>query len=218
MAFHETRLPIEIERGAIGGPGFKTTVTPLGSGFEQRNIEWSAIRGEWDIGYGLIDRDTNVFISEASIDALLNFFYAREGRAHGFRFRDWMDFTVGDSDNPTTDNQSIGTGDAAKLTFQTFKRYSSGGIDYDRTLTKLVSGKVVVLLDNVVQADPGDYSVNLNTGLITFVSAPGAGVDVQIALEFDVPVRFDTDQMAMALEFFETGSWPNIPLVEVRIV
>ncbi len=53
--FHEVRMPIDVERGAVGGPGFKTRVLPLESGFEQRNIDWSDTRGEWDLSYGLMN-------------------------------------------------------------------------------------------------------------------------------------------------------------------
>lgn len=215
MAFHDTRLPVDIERGALGGPGFKTEITPLGSGKEQRNIDWARTRGEWDIGYGLMAQDSELL--EATIDALQAFFYTREGRAHTFRFKDWSDFRVGDYLNPTTSNQSIGTGDGDETVFQPFKRYSDGGIDYDRPLTHLVSGRVVVLLDDVVQTEGVDYTVSLTTGIITFISdAPGGGVDVQIALEFDVPVRFDTDRLQLNLTMFERGSWENIPIVEVK--
>lgn len=35
--------------------------------------------------------------------------------------------------------------------------------------------------------------------------------------DFDVPVRFDTDELALSLDSFNTGSWNNIPLIEVRI-
>jgi len=215
---------LRLSEGRSGGPGFNTTVTPLKSGFEQRNIDWSEVRGKWDIGYGLVDRETNMFISEASIDALLAFFYAREGRAHGFRFRDWIDFNIGDPDNPTTDNQEIGQGDDTTVIFSSFKRYTSVVV-YDRPIKKLVTARFHLLIENVEKTEGPDYSVDINTGIFTFVTAPastgGSGVGgaeiVQLATEFDVPVRFDTDQMAMALEFFDTGSWPNIPILELRI-
>ena len=40
MAFHNVQLPEEVERGAQGGPQFKTTVFTLSSGYEKRNVEW----------------------------------------------------------------------------------------------------------------------------------------------------------------------------------
>ena len=216
MAFHNTRLPVDIERGALGGPGFKTEITPLGSGKEQRNIEWARIRSEWDIGYGMMEEDS--LLLEATISNVLSFFYTREGRAHTFRFKDWIDFRIGDYQNAVADNQSIGTGDAAQTVFPIFKRYSDGGIDYDRPIELLVVGRVVVLVDNVVQTITTDYTIDNLTGIITFTggSIPGAGADVQVALEFDVLVRFDVDKLLLNLTMFERGSWENIPIIEIK--
>lgn len=214
MAFHDVRLPIDIERGALGGPGFKTTVTPLTSGQEQRNIDWDKTRGSWDVGYGLMKQDD--ISLDATVDIILAFFYARQGRAHGFRFRDWSDFKVGDFSNPTTDNQSIGTGDDSTVAFQIFKRYSSGGVDYDRNITAVVASTFAVLIDDVLQTETTHYTIDLLTGIVTFVTAPAAAEDVQVALEFDVPVRFDTDIMNLNVEIFDSGAWPNIPILELK--
>jgi uncharacterized protein (TIGR02217 family) len=32
-----------------------------------------------------------------------------------------------------------------------------------------------------------------------------------------VPVRFDTDELALSMDSFDAGSWNSIPLIEVRI-
>ncbi|MEE8608993.1 MAG: DUF2460 domain-containing protein [Nitrospiraceae bacterium] len=221
MAFHDVRLSDDIERGAVGGPRFKTRVLQLESGFEQRNIDWENTRGEWDISYGLMSMEDIAL--ETNVHDIRDFFYAREGRAHGFRFKDWSDFEIGDFTSPTTDNQQIALGDDATTVFTVFKRYSSGGIDYDRTIKKLVDTTVVVLLDNVVQVSGVTVDVNLAT--ITFDVAPastggtGPGGEeiVGIATEFDVPVRFDDDQLNINVALFNVGSIPAIPLKELRI-
>lgn len=222
MAFHDIRLPSDIERGAVGGPMFKTTVLELSSGFEKRNIDWSQTRGEWDVGYGLLNKFEQA-AGDLDINELTAFFYTQEGRAHSFRFKDWADFAIGNFSDPVNDHQDIGLGDDARVDFQAFKRYISGATTYDRTITKLLSN-LVVLLDNVVQIITTDYTVNLNTGVITFVTAPastggtGPGGEevVAIATEFDNHVRFDTDQLQINMEIFNVGSWPNIPIVELR--
>lgn len=201
MAFDEVRLPGCIERGASGGPGFKTTIITLSSGFEKRNQDWSETRGSWDIGYGIKTTD--------DLDALIAFFYARRGRARGFRFKDWSDYIL--------KKQAIGIGDAANDDYQLFKRYTSGGQDYDRVLTKIVSGTELVYVNDVLQ--PGsNYTINYNTGLITFgaMHIPGIGAIVSASAEFDVPVRFDIDKLGITMQQFDQGAIPQITLVELK--
>ena len=221
--FHNIKLPDDIEKGAVGGPRFKTTVLTLESGFEKRNIDWAQARGQWDIGYGIMTKEDPI-VQFATLDVIRDFFYARQGRAHSFRFKDWSDFDIGDKDNPTVMNQAIGLGDDANTIFQIFKEYTSGGITYNRPVTKIVTGTISVLIEDVVQTDPGDYTVDLNTGIITFVVAPastgGSGAGgaeiVQVACEFDVHVRFDIDQLQTNLEVYNAGAIPQIDIAELR--
>lgn len=35
--------------------------------------------------------------------------------------------------------------------------------------------------------------------------------------EFDVPCRFDTDEMGVSLEFYNSSNWQNIPIVELQL-
>jgi uncharacterized protein (TIGR02217 family) len=39
---------------------------------------------------------------------------------------------------------------------------------------------------------------------------------VTAGFQFDVPVRFDTDQISINLSHFAAGEIPDIPLIEVR--
>lgn len=221
MTFHDVRLPIDVERGAVGGPRFKTRVLELESGFEQRNIDWANTRAEYDISYGLMNMEDNAL--ETNVHALRDFFFTREGRAHGFRFKDWADYQIGDSDNPTVTNQVLAFGDDATTVFQVFKRYTSGGVNYDRTIRKLVAGTVSVLLDGVVQSS--GVTVDVNAATVTFDVAPastgGTGPSseevVAIACEYDVPVRFDDDHLGINILVFSAASIPAIPLKELRI-
>jgi uncharacterized protein (TIGR02217 family) len=83
-----------------------------------------------------------------------------------------------------------------------------------RTIVKPVTGAVHIYLDSVEQL--ADWSVDATTGLITFTTPPAQDVDVTVDFEFDVPVRFDTDHMAVTIETYKLHRWQQIPIVELR--
>lgn len=202
--FVEERLPEEVERGAVGGPMFKTIITPLASGHEQRNISWSQSRAEWDIGYGLSHLKPGK--SQSYLNQVIAFFYARRGRAVGFRFKDWTDYEVEDV--------TIGVGDTSTVDFQAVKIYNEGGLaTYTRILSKLVTGTVVVKIDGTPTVA---FTVDVDTGIITMDTAPAGGEVISLTCEFDVPVRFDVDKLDVTAITQSAGSIGSIPIVEVR--
>ena len=52
--------------------------------------------------------------------------------------------------------------------------------------------------------------------MITFATAPAAGVIVRAGFLFDVPVRFELDRVDIACTAFKASDVPSIPLVEIR--
>ena len=207
MAFHEIRFPVEIARGARGGPERRTQIVTTASGHEERNQLWVNSRRRYDAGYGIRSRN--------DIDSILSFFEERRGRFHGFRFRDRADFKscVPDDDIAPTD-QALATGDGAVTSFQLVKQYGSAFAPWTRDIVKPVDGTVVIALDGVAQG-PG-WSVDVATGIVSFDVAPGSGVAVTAGFEFDVPVRFDADFLEIDLATFKAGAIPSSPLIEVR--
>lgn len=202
MAFLNVRLPVHVEQGAKGGPGFLTTVNGLQSGEEQRNIEWSQQRCEFDVSYGVDTKQT--------YNTIRAFFYAMRGKAHGFRFKDWGDYEV--------EEGLIGVGDDATFEFQLTKRYTVDSETFTRIIKKPVQGTVHIFADGVELIEETDYSVDYDTGNVVFIASapPTTGVVITATFEFDVPVRFDTDRLAIILKWEHAGSVPAIPLVEVR--
>ena len=83
MAFHEVPFPDDISRGARGGPERRTQIVELASGDEERNASWANSRRRYDVAYGIRRAD--------DLAAVVAFFEARNGRLHGFRFKDWGD-------------------------------------------------------------------------------------------------------------------------------
>lgn len=197
MAFHNVQFPADISYGSRGGPQYSTDIVITHSGHEQRNINWSAARARYNVAHGVK--------TQAQLDALIAFFRARKGKAHGFRFKDWTDYEAAAT--------PIGTGNGSQAAFQLSKRYSSGGYQDVRVISKPVEGSVAVRVNGSVV---GVSSVNYETGMVTLAGAPASGAAITADFAFDVPVRFDTDQLSATLENYGVRSWLDIPLVEVR--
>jgi uncharacterized protein (TIGR02217 family) len=143
------------------------------------------------------------------MEELLDFFYARWGKAYGFRFKDWMDYQLV--------GEPIAAGDGATTQFQVVKTYEPAGFPYVRTIRKLNPDvPLIVHVDADLMAQPGDVTVDNNTGLITFAVAPLAGTTIIVDGEFHVPVRFDIDDISITHDDWELMSWPSIPLVELK--
>ena len=207
MAFHEVRFPDTIARGARGGPVRRTQIVELASGDEERNASWANSRRRYDVSYGIRRAD--------DLAAVVAFFEARNGRLHGFRFKDWADYkSCLPSQQPEPADQPIGVGDGSRTAFQLVKRYASGAQQWTRSIAKPVAGSVLVAVGGAPQA--AGWSVDTTTGIVTFGIAPGAGLAVTAGFEFDVPVRFESDAMDVTLDIERTGAIASIPLVELR--
>ena len=208
MAFKETpRFPDDISYGSRGGPGFKTTVTTTASGYETRIVSWSEARHRYNARFGILNSRS----PESALETLLAFFHDRRGMAEGFRYKDWSDYkSCNLADSVSDTDQTIGTGDGVETEFQLIKNYNS----VSRTIKKPVSGSVVVSLDDVSQSS--GWTVDTTTGVITFSSPPGGSVIVKAGFEFDVPVRFDTDELDISIDSYLIGS-ADVPLIEIRI-
>lgn len=199
MTFHDVRFPADISYGSSGGPHYSTDIVINHGGHEQRNANWQQARARYNVAHGVK--------TQVQLDALIAFFRARKGRAHSFRFKDWTDYQA--------TAQTLGTGDGSTTDFQLIKSYSSGGVTESRTVTHPVVSTEGIYLDGVLQSS--GYSVDGSSGILSFTNAPGSGVIITADFEFDVPVRFGTDQLSATLENYGVRSWQDIPLVEVRI-
>lgn len=212
--FHEVLFPTGISYGSNGGPGFKTSITTLPSGQEERVQLWSGGRNQYDVSKGIKQL--------SDLAEVMTFYRARSGATNGFRFKDFMDFHSSPT-NPShtgstgTQDQEIGVGDGTETVFQLKKTYTSGATSVTRVIRKPVSGTVSVWVNSALQTEGVDYTVDTTTGEITFGTAPTSGHVIDASFEFDVPVRFGEDAdrvLAASVDAYDTGSIPSIPLIE----
>ena len=210
MNFHKIRYPTRLSLGASGGPERRTEIVTLANGFEERNTPWEHSRRHYDAGVGLRSLD--------DLSKILAFFEARRAQLYGFRWKDWADFK---SCLPSRDisplDQELGRGDGTTRVFKLFKTYVSGEQNYVRPILKPVKGTVQVALATDPKVETMQFTVNTETGEVTFMDPPDIDVRVTAGFEFDVPVRFAADRITTTIATFNAGEVPSIPVVEVRI-
>jgi len=180
---------------------------PAARGGEQRNSPHAHSHRRYNAEAGVKSLD--------DLHVLIAFFEARMGQLYAFRFRDPMDYaSCPPSGTPSPTDQFLGTGDGASVEFQLIKSYSDVSGSYERVITKPVNDSVL-LASNGTPIDTLEFTVDFETGRIAFNTAPASGVVITAGYEFDVPVRFATDQLELAMEAFGAGEIANVPLIEV---
>lgn len=130
MSFLESRINDvvgEILYDTAGGAMYQIAIAVNAGGYESRNIDWAASRGRFELGERVLKR--------SELDGLLNFFHAVQGRARGFRLKDWSDYQA------TAANGRLGTGavGTGAPTYQLYKRYTQAGQTLDRIIKKPVA-------------------------------------------------------------------------------
>lgn len=195
--FLEIQFPTDIAYGVAGGPEFYTDVITSSSGYEQRNINWYYARCKYNLAPAIKDKE--------QLDRLLAFFRICQGKALGFRFKDWSDYQI--------NNNLIAIADGITSSFQLIKRYSFLDQSIVRKISKPVPNTIKVYCSNLSEIP----EINYSTGQIKFTKTPEKGAEIRADGEFDVPVRFDIDKLATSIESYEVYSHQEIPLIELKI-
>jgi uncharacterized protein (TIGR02217 family) len=196
-SFYEIQFPTDISYGITGGPEFFTDVVTSSSGFEQRNINWRQARNRYNVAQGIKTKE--------QLDKLISFFRLTQGKAIGFRFKDWTDYQI--------IGQEIVICDGIKTNFEVIKQYNYGEYNIDRKITKLVTDTVQIYCNEELITPKIDF----NLGQIKFDSPPPSGSIIKLYAEFDVPVRFDSDHLATSIEQYGVYSHMEISLVEIKL-
>ncbi len=209
QSFHDVRFPTDIALGASGGPVRRTEIVSLGSGKEQRNSRWKHSRRKYNVGYGVK--------TASDLYRIVEFFEERSGRLYGFRFKDQLDHASAPHGNSISfDDQQIGIGNGVAERFRLTKQYGGAETGYVRNVLRPVEHTIVVAV-NGQQINADGFSFDFGTGEIVFnqETLPPNEAVITAGFEFDVPVRFDTDEIAVNMAHFQAGNIPSIPLVEL---
>lgn len=196
MSFLEIRFPDSISFNSSTILEFNTTIITSKNGKEYRNVNWNNNKMKFNIVNGIK--------TKTELDEVIKFFRNVKGKAYGFRFKDWTDFSA--------TNQQIGIGNGETKEFQLIKTYTINGNTYTRKIKKPVISTIKVFLDGV---ETNDFSVDLTSGLITFEVAPSDTTIITANFEFDVPVRFNNDLLEVSLNSLSSGKINNLELIEI---
>lgn len=171
--FTETRLLDKVSYGSQFGHSYSTRIRDLKSGHERRNGQWSHPKYRAALLYqNLLEEDHRLVVSAH---------HACMGSLIGFRVKDWSDYKA--------DSEVIGTGAGVEQELQLVKAYTFGPLQTVREIKKPVSGSVTIYEDGV----PIAATVDTATGIVTVTA--GVGSVVTWSGEFDVPMRFDSDDI-----------------------
>ena len=166
MAFIETEFPLDISRGAKGGPQFSTMLVQVGGGGEQTDRKWTYPLHRFDVAAAIKSRE--------DMEAVQGIFWVAAGRANSFRFEDPADYKLAYT-NATLG--SAGVGDGTPGPHQIYKSYTFGANTAKRKISKPRASGFSVKRGGVLQtagAGVGNYALDSTTGLVTFVADAGS--------------------------------------------
>lgn len=211
--FLSTEFPSPPGMGTKGGLAFNTSVTQMQGGGEKRNQRWANPLARYEI----------IVSNAKAIDyyPIVLLFAAAQARTHSWPFKDPLDSVSGAPGSTIAfDDCVIGTGDGILTAFQAVKTYTHGADVYSRKVTRLVTATVKSGVDGVEQTEGIDWTVDVNTGILTYVVAPLDTLVVTAGFEYRIPCRFDTDNLGtvFAAPTVSDGvvATASFPIVQVR--
>lgn len=208
MAIDDVRLPENWSKGSSGGPAWLTNAVRLASGEIDREERWEDPLGQYEIAHNIK--------TPADMAAVRAFHFARRGASRGFLLKDWIEYTSASDGRSaaTALDQPLGTGDGATTVFSLVKRYTDAGGMYDRPIAYPVTGSVLVAVDGTPLGS--GFTVERGAGTVTFAAAPAASAVLTTGFQFDVPVKFVDDLLAVTWDTINSRSVGQVPLEEVR--
>lgn len=201
--FYEISFPKNISIRSKYYIEYNTNINKSKNGREQRISN----RDEPLLSYNIV---TGIKTKE-DINSIIKLFKLVKGRAIGFRFKDWLDYSA--------TNQTIGIGDGETKEFQLIKSYTTildnENITYIRKILKPVKSTVNVFVNGVNYNDSA--KINYTNGKVIFNNPVPVNEVITANFEFDVPVRFDNDTLEVSMLNTNAGEINNIKLIEIML-
>ncbi len=164
-------------------------------------LTYEVLRDRWDIRNGANRGPaypTPIATPLDELRAIWNFYLQQSGPLTPFKYHDPSDNTTrAVAASPQVSNFAVGDGTT--------------------TVFQMASPLLAPVIPTVVASitPAGLTSIDLDTGLITFVTAPGVGVSVGADMQYDYKVRFATDGLEAENFYYQLWQMKQLKLVSV---
>jgi uncharacterized protein (TIGR02217 family) len=187
-------------------PTFQTRIQRAASGRELRALDYPYPLWQFTLVFDLL-RD-NPAAGYDELRTLMGFFMLCQGAFGTFLFRDPSDDRVA--------GQQIGVGIASTTVFQLRRAMGAtlpgGGFQEPILAPNVVTA---VYLNGITQT-PANYSVEPNTGLVTFVTAPSSGLIISADFSYYFRCRFVEDSYTFENFMFQLWQLKKLTFISVR--
>jgi len=187
-------------------PTFQTRIQRAASGRELRALDYPYPLWQFTLVFDLL-RD-NPAAGYDELRTLMGFFMLCQGAFGTFLFRDPSDDRVA--------GQQIGVGNASTTVFQ-LQRAMGTTLPGDGFQEPILAPNVVsaVYLNGITQSQ-ASYSVDPNTGLVTFVTAPASGLIISADFSYYFRCRFVEDSYVFENFMFQLWQLKKLTFISVR--
>ena len=179
-------------------PLWSTQIAEATSGRERRRQVWSYPRWSFEVSFEFL-RDN---VTQDELNKIRVFFNNTAGRYSEFGYLDPYDNAV------TT--MPFGTGDGTTKSFQITRTTTAGGISFTEPLFAFV-GTPTIYKNGV-----STTAFTISNGMVTFTTAPAAGVALTWTGQFMFLCRFDSDEMSPAQMMAQLWSLDGLTFKTVK--
>ena len=187
-------------------PTFQTRIQRAVSGRELRALDYPYPLWQFTLVFDLLRDNPTAGYNE--LRTLMGFFMLCQGAYGTFLFEDPSDYQV--------TGQQIGIGNASTTVFQ-LQRAMGATLPGGGFLEPIVAPNVVnaIYLDGITQ-NPGTYSVDPSSGLVTFSMAPASGLIITADYSYYFRCRFTDDSYAFENFMFQLWQLKKLTFISVR--
>lgn len=187
-------------------PTFQTRIQRAVSGRELRVLDYPYPLWQFALIYDFLRDEPAAGFDE--LRTLLGFFMLCQGAFGTFLFQDPTDCQV--------TGQQIGIGNASTTVFQ-LQRAMGTALPGGGFLEPIVAPKLVnaIYFDGITQ-DPASYSVDPNTGVVTFGTAPGSGLIITADFSYYFRCRFIDDRYDFENFMYRLWQLKKLTFISVR--